>query len=88
MHTLARAYWRIMLGIVSLLVMCSIAFGIFVLAGVFDELADRGTRKTSGAAVPTLTRAQISEVLSGIGNRQSRFDNLKKSAPAIADPSR
>lgn len=88
MRAFADFYWRALLCAVSVAALFAIGFGIFELSSVLKDFGSDGGAGGSAQPVPALNKAQLKKALEVFQTREARFESLKVSAPAVADPSK
>lgn len=83
----ADFYWRTLLSVAFVIVLSSIAYGIFELSSVLQDAgsADAGSASTKP---PALNRVLLQNTLDGFHSREARFESLKTGTPDVTDPSR
>lgn len=86
MRTFYASYWYIAVFFAFVLVLGALAYGGWQLYGVMYDTSDTGADTSGGAQKTALDTAQLDTVLQAIANRQDRYNTLKASAPAAADP--
>jgi hypothetical protein len=86
-RTLADLYWRSMLGVACLAVVCALAWGIFDLVGALDMLS--ATPDSTPLPPAAFNRSTLQHIVQGFEDRQAQFNSLgAQPLPAISDPSK
>jgi len=86
-RVLTQYFWSALITCAFLLVVCSIAWGLWDLVGAFDVLA----QGASPAPLPpsSINRAALDRVVQSFDARQAQFDTFSANPPpAIPDPSK
>lgn len=84
---LADIYWRSLLSVASLVIVCALAWGIVDLLGVLDTLA--AAPDTSPTPPAAFNRVTLKNLVQGFQARQAEFETLGTTPlPRVTDPSK
>ena len=85
-HTLARLYWHLMLGVSVCIVIGMVTYGALNLSWINDDSSP--SQSATPAAASALNKKALTKLLTNLEHRQTTFENLKASSSTIADPSK
>lgn len=87
LRALADVYWRGLLVVALVVAMCVVAYGIWSLLRILDDLGK--TPDTTPRPTPVLSRSALNSTLQAFDTRSTQFDSFKKNPPAApSDPSK
>ena len=87
LRILIEAYWRVLLGMAGVIMICAVLYSSVNLISALGRGEGKPTLSSGGGGA-ILDRAGLQAVLSGFAERGTNYESLKKNPPAIADPSR
>lgn len=85
MRALSDVYWRTLVVVAALVVLCAILYGVTQLVGVMGY-AQEGNAATPVSAAG-INRTQLEATLSAFSARQENYDALASTSVSAVDPS-
>lgn len=84
---LAAVYWRTLLFLMVVLLVATVSFGVTRFSAAIEQLGVVSTA-ASETLPPVLSRTELQHTLRAYEERSAAYEALRRSAPAVRDPSR